>query len=1451
MFLALCAASLLLLTSSAQPPQDPAKAVRAIFNEVGPLIKDNHVDTAIEKLHHAIELAVEAKDGNLVAQSCIYLGIADLVKGNEQEAQKAYEDAVTLLQGSDQFLFETLQAAVSTSRKYKRHDSEIRFLQMLADAYGHQANTRAQADTLENLLEAYDQNTEMHALCDTLDRQLMPLYEKLNNPADLAQAWAAEGKCREKSNDFPAALTDYKRSIDALRALNDKSTLAAVLNTTAESLRVRGRAAEALPLQKESVALRKELAVPTDYAQSLNDLAMTDQDLGFPADALTAIEESVRITRTLDNPDSLSTSLTNQAAVYRDLGRIDDALKSLDESLTVARNACLTERAKDAMKIMATVYVVTGDAVKAAAAEAVAGGNLDICANKKKSEIPSGALPSLRAEARFIPASLVNTRRFSQSDYAFQAPSQALSQATPQSPSQPPSWIITDEKGPAESARYLLESASVRLADKKIDEAIDLLNQALQFAQTSQNDALIASAYIRIGNAQLQKGNETLARTALDNGVEILQSSGNLNDVAKTWQMAIDLARENKLPATQSRYLEKLAALYRDTEKLDEAQAAIEQSVQVARDACLTEQARSSMKVMATIDSAMGKAGKAAEGEALANDTKDICPDKTDKSPQAAANPDEDKSASKAEPEPAYMSTHNMSLTMVQLGGYSRAIENFKAEIKNAEADHDPAASVSAHEGLAYAYAESSQYTLAESSLIEAENIERGLGNPRAAARIQSSLANVYLQMGRYYDALDLYSQIEKTSASLQDISLQINTLLSIGELCRQLKNYESAHDKAQAALSLSQNTGLRNLTSKAQQDLGLVELARENYASAGSWFRESAKNSPENAVLNDGLVEVYLGTGRFEEAEKELGRASTDDLASADSSYRLQYFTQRGIARLGLNRYTDAVSDFNSAIAEAEQLRTQVLGLKSTGFLDAGSFGGRVRPYRGMVETFGSLAVAGIQVNATIDETPTDAPHAAFHFAELTRGRSLVERLAVSHFDELRKQVPQSVLDEGDRLINQAMQLAVQVNQASGKQSLTPQQNEQFAQLRAQTRAYLDNLQKNYPLYARAFSPGTIPVDDLPLARDEALLEYAIGINNVFVFVVSSDHSLRCYRLSATPRQIQAKVRVFRNLIAAQRFSPAIAHDLFTVLLGSIPGYEQLPRNLIIVPDSFLALLPFEALNTASTGDPSFLDVDHSILYAQSASVLVWTRQFKRAATQRLLFAVADPIFTSSDPRIINTALAPQNTLQKDRNAARSPALFRRLPETQTEVDTLASILGVEARPPDVLVGAEASKQSLQKSDLAAYRYLHFATHAVALGDPGVINEPFLVLRQVGNAPDDNGLLTMSEIMDLKLNSDLVVLSACDTGEGDVLEGDGVASLASAFQFAGAQSVVLSLWEVPSEAAVSFMRTFYQELKLGHSKAEALRSGRQATRRLYPNPYYWADFILYSGAAS
>ena len=315
-----------------------------------------------------------------------------------------------------------------------------------------------------------------------------------------------------------------------------------------------------------------------------------------------------------------------------------------------------------------------------------------------------------------------------------------------------------------------------------------------------------------------------------------------------------------------------------------------------------------------------------------------------------------------------------------------------------------------------------------------------------------------------------------------------------------------------------------------------------------------------------------------------------------------------------------------------------------------------------------------------------------------------------------------------------------------------------------------------------------------------------------------------------------------------------------------------------------------------------------YQISYYQSATVLALQRNLKERKTEKPLFALGNPIYTKEDPRYLawkerekenstspisppykggeNISSTPPNLpLQKggvtgtedlqggeketvvvnlDKYSFRGIAIkakwgktteadttgkdieFPPLPETEIEVKEIAKTMGIADKPPDVLLSVMANETEMRKTGLERYKYIHFATHASLPGMIQGINEPFILLGQVENKDKDDGFLTLSEVLDLRLNADMVVLSACVTGVGKEVEGEGVANFARAFQHAGVKSVVVSLWEVASDPAVEYMEKFYEYLKAGKSRSEAMRLARNEIKAKYPNPFYWAVFILH-----
>jgi len=186
----------------------------------------------------------------------------------------------------------------------------------------------------------------------------------------------------------------------------------------------------------------------------------------------------------------------------------------------------------------------------------------------------------------------------------------------------------------------------------------------------------------------------------------------------------------------------------------------------------------------------------------------------------------------------------------------------------------------------------------------------------------------------------------------------------------------------------------------------------------------------------------------------------------------------------------------------------------------------------------------------------------------------------------------------------------------------------------------------------------------------------------------------------------------------------------------------------------------------------------------------------------------------------------------------------FDRLPGTAIEVRNIAALLRKTNEKVEVRVGVDATKNELLDTDLSKFRFLHFATHGVLPVDTNV-REPALVLSFDGVAPS-HMFLSMSEILGLKLQSESVVLSACNTGSGSISKAEGVMSLGRAFLAAGSSSVTVSLWQVSDESTAVLMEEYYRGLLSGKKKSVALADARTAiVAKGFKDPFFWAPFIV------
>jgi CHAT domain-containing protein len=291
----------------------------------------------------------------------------------------------------------------------------------------------------------------------------------------------------------------------------------------------------------------------------------------------------------------------------------------------------------------------------------------------------------------------------------------------------------------------------------------------------------------------------------------------------------------------------------------------------------------------------------------------------------------------------------------------------------------------------------------------------------------------------------------------------------------------------------------------------------------------------------------------------------------------------------------------------------------------------------------------------------------------------------------------------------------------------------------------------------------------------------------------------------------------------------------------------EELVRgkSLVIVPDGPLGLLPFEALRDASG---KFLIETHRIRYAPSMTALHLNRiwETKRRRPSRPLLGIGDPICTTTDPRLEGRPLSPRGRRTAESLGEELP----RLVFAGQEVTDAGRVLRAPAE--DLWTGRDATEIRLEtasaRNQLVEYRFLHIATHGLLGAGPG--RPPALVLSLAGEEPvsgelKEDGLLTIGEVGALRLNADLVVLSGCRTGRGEISAGEGVTGLARAFMYAGTRGVICSLWSVDDAETARTMTGMYQRLTVDCETAVALREAKLKMIRAGWSPSRWAPFIL------
>ena len=410
---------------------------------------------------------------------------------------------------------------------------------------------------------------------------------------------------------------------------------------------------------------------------------------------------------------------------------------------------------------------------------------------------------------------------------------------------------------------------------------------------------------------------------------------------------------------------------------------------------------------------------------------------------------------------------------------------------------------------------------------------------------------------------------------------------------------------------------------------------------------------------------------------------------------------------------------------------------------------------------------------------------------------------------------------------------------------------------------ALLAKVRQGFPDYAKLADPGPadLSVVQAHLEHGEAFLSFVLGVKTSFALLVTHD-GMSVEPLKVSAQGLSGDVAALRNALQPKLgkpgdFSLQTSYALYQQLMAPLEPALNGVTHLIVAPDGDLANLPLSLLVTSAPAggyaNAAWLVRRMAISQVPSPRAFVALRDARaaRTAASRPFFGVGDPAFTGATGERALSALAA--TCQPDGPA--DPALLRALPplpDTAAEVQSIGRMLN--AQPGSILLGSAANEVAVRNAKLDAYQVVYFATHGLLPGELHCEAQPGLVLSPPAGAAAStasDGLLTASEISDLRLNADLVVLSACNTAAsgGTAMGGGALEGLADAFFSAGARAVLASHWEVPSAATQKLMTGVFARYARDPSRdlAEALRQAQLAmiAQPATAHPFNWAAFTL------
>jgi CHAT domain-containing protein/tetratricopeptide (TPR) repeat protein len=803
---------------------------------------------------------------------------------------------------------------------------------------------------------------------------------------------------------------------------------------------------------------------------------------------------------------------------------------------------------------------------------------------------------------------------------------------------------------------------------------------------------------------------------------------------------------------------------------------------------------------------------------------------------------------------------NNIGRVYSALGEKQKALEYYSQSLPLSRAVGDRAKEATTLNNIGLVYSELGEKQKALEYYSQSLPVFRAVGNRGGEAGTLNNIGSLYSELGEKQKALEYYTQSLPLSRAVGNRGGEALTLNNIGNAYSELGEQQKALEYYSQSLPLSGAVGDRggeattlNNIGNAYSALGEKQKALEYYSQSLPLFRAVGDRSGEAYTLNN-IGIVYSALGEKQKALEYYSQSLPLRRAVGNRAGEAVTLYSMASVKRHQNNLPEALKNIEDSIKIIENLRTKIASpeLRSSYFATVQDY------YEFYIDLL-------MQLHKTNPKSGYDTK--ALEASERSRARSLLELLQESNAN-IREGISPDLLQQ-EKSVQQQLD-AIEKQRIEAVSSPNPNQTK-IAEIDKQRLALLEQYQQIQtqvrtasPRYAALTQPQPLTLPEIQkqiLDENTILLQYSLGEDRSYLWVVTST-GLTSYEL---PKQvdIETAARAFRTAITSKddKYTPqkvAVASANLGQLILQPAAAQLGNKRLLIVPDGVLHYTPFPALTISQTAGQNTnvpLIVEHEIITLPSASTLAILRQSyaDRKPPSQTLAILADPVFSPTDERV-KGQLTPATTEQLESNNLGLNRSLRasdrgwppkRLPFTRQEAQTISSLFpSASSRQ---TFDFDASRTTATDGRLANYQIVHFATHGIANNkNPELSGIVMSMVDDKGNLV--NGFLRLTDIFNLKLAANLVVLSACQSGMGQNIKGEGMVGLTRGFMYAGAQRVAVSLWSVDDEGTAVLMQKFYQKmLQQKLAPAAALRAAQieMMQQEKWQSPYYWAAFTL------